>query len=166
MKKCMAVLAGFLFFMGAAFAEGYVNANDLEVGSFTGKVELEDGFAIYGSAEKPITVDNTEIPPAPDGEVFTKRINTKGAGNTSYRCVSFPVTAGEKVTVYAFSGNKTDTRTLIIANENGDQVTTMDCPPYGSRIMAINSFKATASGTLYAYSKSGGINIYCIKVEK
>lgn len=166
MKKCMAVFAGFLFFMGVAFAEGYVNANDLDAGSFTGKVELEDGFALYGSAEKPITVDNTEVPPAPDGEVFTKRINTKGGGSPSFRSVSFPVKAGEKVTVYGFSGSKTDTRTLIIANENGEQVATMDVPAYTTGKIAINSYKAAASGTLYAYSKSGGIYIYCIKVEK
>ena len=165
MKKSMAIFAGFLFFMGVSFAEGYVNANDLETGSFKSKVELEDGFALYGSEEKPINVDVTEVPTAPDGEVFTKRINTKGGGSTTFRSVSFPVKSGEKVTVYAMSGSKTDTRTLLFMNEAGEQVAEMDVAPYTGGVIAINSFKASADGTLFTWSKSGGIYIYCIKVE-
>ncbi len=165
MKKSMAVFAGFLFFMGAAFAEGYVNANDLETGTVKSKVELEDGFALIGTEEKSLTIDNTEVPAAPDGEVFTKRINLKGAGSADYRTVTFPVKSGEKVTVYALSGSKTDVRTLLFVNENGEQVASVDVPPYTGGKIEIGSFKVSANGTLLAYSKSGGIYIYCIKVE-
>ena len=82
-----------------------------------------------------------------------------------YRTVTFPVKSGEKVTVYALSGSKTDVRTLLFVNENGEQAASVDVPPYTGGKIEIGSFKASANGTLLAYSKSGGIYIFCIKVE-
>ncbi len=166
MKKCIVFAAGFLFLSGLLTAAGYVNANDLEKGTFTIEVKLEDNFALHGTAEKAIIVDAAdEGKTAPDGEVFTQRINTKGSGNMAQRSVSFPVKAGEKVTIYGHSSSKTDTRTMLIVDSDGQTVFSMDVGPYATADVAIGSFNAPADGTLYAWSKSSGIYIYCIKVE-
>lgn len=167
MKRSIALIVGALFIASAAFAEGYVSANDLEKGTFTSTVKLEDGFELHGTAEKAIVVDAQENAlTASDGEIFTQRINTKGVGNTSQRSVSFPVKAGETVTLYGHSSSKTDTRTMLVVDADGNTVFSLDVGPAATEAIAIGSFKAPASGTLYAWSKSGGIYIYSIKVTK
>ena len=52
MKKIIAVLAAAFMFGTFTFAEGYICANDLEKGPITSEKSEEDGFVLYGSAEK------------------------------------------------------------------------------------------------------------------
>lgn len=166
MKKNLALIVGITLLAGSVFAAGYVNANDVNKGTFTNKVELDDGFAIYGTAEKDIRVDAPDVAVnAPDGETFTQRINTRGTGSVSFRSVSFPVKAGEKVTIYGHSSSKTDTRTLLVVDADGNTVFTLDVTPYATSDAVIGSFTSTTTGTLYIWSKSGGTYIYSVVVE-
>lgn len=52
MKKIIAVLAAAFMFGVSAFAEGYINANDIPVSEIKADAPQEDGFVIHGLASK------------------------------------------------------------------------------------------------------------------
>lgn len=165
MKKVL-FFAALSLFSASIFAEGYVSANDLDEGTVQGKMALDDGFAILASAEKAVVIDkagDSPIPKNADGESFNRRINLKGAGNTATRCVSFPVKAGETITVDCQTSSKTDSRTLVIVDSDGNNVLSVSAAPGEVKR---GSAKASKAGTYYAYSSKGGMYIYQIDVKK
>ncbi len=149
-----------------AFGEGYINANDLEKGEIVAESKQEDGFVILGTADKNVTVDTCPTHTADDGEVFTQRIKLNGGGAADFRNISFPVKAGETVTVYGNSGSKTDARVLIVMGAAGEVTElSMDPDPTGAK-PTIATFKAAADDTYTVYSKKSGLNVYQIKITK
>ncbi len=147
-----------------AFAKGYVNANDLEKGTLEGKTALDDGFSILASAEKPVLIDapGDPLPKNDDGEIFNMRINLKGKGSSKLRCVSFSAKAGETIMVDCATSSKTDTRTLVVVDEDGNTVLSIPSAP---EKVTRGKAKAPKSGTYYAYSSGSGMYIYQIDVK-
>ena len=164
MKKILAVTALVSLIALSVCAEGYVNANDLEKGTLTSESALEDGFKILSTAEKPVVIDapGDPLPKNPDGEQFNLRINLKGKGNTEYRCVSFPAKAGETITVDCATSSKTDTRTLVVVDAEGNNVLSIAAAPGD---VARGKAKAPKDGTYYAFSSGSGMYIYQIDVK-
>ena len=162
MKKALfAVALSSLLAFGAA-AEGYVSANDLDQGTIDSATSLEDGFKILASAEKIVIIDKADGDENADGEKFNQRINLKGKGSTSVRSVSFPVKAGETIVVDCATSSKTDTRTLVVVDSDGNNVLSIPAAP-GK--VARGSAKAKKAGTYYAYSSGSGMYIYQIDVK-
>lgn len=149
--------------LSMAFAESYVNANDLKPGTFTDVQALEDGFSLIGTADKPVEVGKADNVVYKD-ETFTQRIKLGGSGKVDARCVGFSAKSGQTVTVLGHSSSKTDTRVVIIADESGKPVGTVDVTPY-SGAPALGTVKIKADGKYFAYSKSSGIYIYEITVK-
>lgn len=164
MKKTFGVAAILAFMAFGAFAEGYVSANDLDAGTIESAKSLDDGFKILASAEKAVAIDKAgDGKTNADGEKFNQRINLKGAGSTSVRSVSFPVKAGETIVVDTETSSKTDSRTLVVVDADGNTVLSIAAAP-GK--VARGKVKATKAGTYYAYSSKGGMYIYQIDVTK
>ena len=167
MKKLISAIAAIsaALLMGAsAFAEGYINANDLTPASITEDLAAEDGFVIHGTAEKFVLIDSSDPAKAGD-DVFTQRINLKGSGKADVRSVTFPAKKGETITIYAASSSKTDARTINVANEAGEVVKEVSVKPYTDGV-TVDSFKAPADGTYAAYSAKNSMYIYQITVAK
>lgn len=168
MKKIIAALTAFAAAMAInVFAEKYVSANDLELGTLTENKTLEDDFTIMATAEKNVEV-TTQSADCPNsiatGEVFTQRIKLGGAGSSEYRNISFPAKAGQKVTVYCKSSSKTDSRTVNVCSADGAVVGTVEAAAYtgdiSSGVVAI-----PADGNYYATSSKSTIYIYEIVIE-
>ena len=167
MKKLISTIAALsaALLMGAsAFAEGYINANDLAPANLVEAQKEEDGFVINASADKFVVIDSSD-PAKYNDEVFTQRINLKGSGSVDLRSVSFPVKAGETVTVYTASSSKTDSRTLNVVNGAGEVAKEISAKPYLEGI-TVDSFKAAADGTYTAFSAKNGMYIYQITITK
>ncbi|WP_191013423.1 PPC domain-containing protein [Treponema zioleckii] len=169
MKKIIATLTAMFaaFAMGTfAFAETYINANDLESQTLTSNLECEDGFVILATPEKnmEISKQSSDCPNEVNGEVFTKRIKIGGAGKVDYRSISFNVKAGQKITVYSKSTSKTDARLVALLAADGSEVGTSEAGIYGDKI-SVGEFTAPADGTYYVTSKKSGIYVYSIIVK-
>ena len=106
MKKILTAIAVTLLFGASVFAEGYISANDLELGTVDSPRKEEDGFVLNATnAEKQFLVieDKSKDPVTCDGEKIINRINFKGGGKKDYRSISFPAKAGETVKIYCAS---------------------------------------------------------------
>lgn len=168
MKKLISILAAIAAAMTInVFAEKYVSANDLELGTLTSNKALEDDFTIKATEEKPVEISKQSAD-APNsiatGEVFTQRIKIGGAGNADYRNVSFPAKAGQKVTVYSKSGSKTEDRVVALCSEDGTELGTTVAPAYPGEIAA-GVFSISADGNYYLTSKKSTVYIYEIVIE-
>ncbi len=169
MKKIIATFTAMLaaFAMGTfAFAESYINANDLENQTLTANLECEDGFVIHATPEKNIEVSgqSSDCPNEVNGEVFTKRIKIGGSGNINYRSISFNAKAGQKITVYSKSSSKTDARLVVLLDATGAEVATSEAGIYPSNI-SVGEFTAPADGTYFITSKKSTIYVYSIIVQ-
>ena len=78
MKKIVTFIAACMMLGTFAFAEGYINANDLEAGEITEVSEQEDGFVINASAEKNVTIEKKPLHKSPQGEDYTVAIKLNG----------------------------------------------------------------------------------------
>lgn len=168
MKKVFGlVAAAAMMFSGMAFAEGYINANDLTKGDIVDLKEEEDGFVLIATADKPMSVDKAVNIDSTDGDIFTQRINLKGSGKTTGRAISFPAKKGEKVTVYSHSSNKAEARVLNLVNEDKEVIGTVAAEPLVDNGKAsVGTVDIPADGTYYLYSAKNGIYVYQVKVGK
>lgn len=167
MKKIIATLTAIVAAMTfGAFAEKYVSANDLDLGSLTSEKVLEDDFVIKATPEKGVDIQtqSSDAPNKVGDEVFTQRIKIGGKGNAEYRSVAFPAKAGEKVTVIGKSSSKTDSRSAVICSEDGTEVGSVTVGIYSEEITP-GTVTIPADGNYYVTSKSGGIYIYEITIE-
>lgn len=95
-----------------------------------------------------------------DGTSFTHYLALGGAGNTSYRSVKIPVSGACTVKV-ALMSSGSSTRTLIVADQNGSQLSTMSA----GTSLAYGVYQYTGSqGSIYLYSAGSGINLYRIQI--
>ena len=167
MKKIVTFIAACMMLATFAFAEGYINANDLEAGEITEVSEQEDGFVINASAEKNVTIEKKPLHKSPQGEDYTVAIKLNGSGNLNVRSISFPAKKGETITVHGNSGSKTDVRPLIIADSvcKALKELPMGVDVQAGTVASEGKFKVPADGTYTVYSKKSGINIYFIEVK-
>lgn len=168
MKKIVTFIATCMMLGTFAFAEGYINANDLEAGEITDVKEEEDGFVLNATPEKNLTVEKKPVHKSPAGEEYVQAIKLNGSGKAGYRSISFPAKAGETIVVHGNSGSKTDVRPLLLVNEAGEILAEMPMSVDGQAgtVASEGKFKVKADGTYTVYSKKSGINIYYIGVGK
>lgn len=168
MKKIIAALTAIAAAMTlGAFAEKYVSANDLELGTLTADKALEDDFAIKATEEKSVEISkqSSDCPNTiATGEVFTQRIKIGGMGNADYRSIFFPAKAGQKVTVYCKSSSRTDERVALVCTAEGVEVGSVVAGSYEGEISS-GVVAIPADGNYYVTSKHSTIYIYEIVVE-
>jgi len=167
MKKLVTFIAACMMLGTFAFAEGYINANDLEAGEITEATEQEDGFVLNATAEKNITIEKKPLHKSPQGEDYTVGIKLNGSGKPDFRSISFPAKKGETITIHGNSASKTEVRPLIVADSTGKVLKElpMNVDGQAGTIASEGKFKAPADGTYIVYSKKSGINIYFIEVK-
>lgn len=168
MKKIIALLTAAAAAMTmSVFAEKYVSANDLELGTLTDTKALEDDFVIVATPEKAveITKQSADAPNSiATGETFTQRIKIGGGGTPEYRNISFPAKAGQKVTVYCKSGSKTEDRVALVCSADGTELGSIVAAAYTGEISS-GVVQIPADGNYYVTSKKSTVYIYEIVVE-
>ena len=168
MKKIIAVLAAAFMFGTFTFAEGYICANDLEKGPITSEKSEEDGFVLYGSAEKAMEVKKCDTRTIGD-DTITQAISTKGSGSVikMERIITFPAKAGETIRIYC-NNSGAGSRPLHLVNvDTKEEIKTIAAGSYkDDGPVHIDSTKVAANGTYGVYSTSGGMYIYKIEINK
>ena len=163
MKKLFALLFVAFAAIGFVSAGDFITANDLEDAALTTTVEY-DGVELIATSEKGITIENLgdDTREAEDGEIFNARIKLNGGGNLTSRAIKFTSdTDNAELVVYLNSSSKTDARTLIVANEAGEEIATLTAPA-DNGIAGFATCTLPEAGEYYIYSKSSGINIYML----
>ncbi len=167
MKKLLAAIAATLLFGASVFAEGYLSANDVEMGMVTTDKKEEDGFVIHG-AQKSIEVTKADI--KIEGEKFTQRFKMGGsrveAGGAPVCVISFPAKKGETLTVYGLSSSKTAARVAEVYDSNKEVVASLPMAVYNESEPTVATFKIPADGTYSIGSKSSTIYIYYLNLSK
>ncbi len=121
---------------------------------------VNDNWTIV-SGGKQITVESCDAVTANDGNVFTKRISTKGTGTTADRHIKLVITEDSYIIAYAKSSGSA--RPLIIANEAGEAVESLTAIGKDDPLVPTRAINLTA-GTYYFYTTGGGGYIYAIKL--
>lgn len=168
MKKIIAILSAALLMSAAAFAEGYICANDVELGAIDSSVAQEDGFFLNGVPEKALEVTKSDTVVIGE-DTITQRFKFGSKpkdGGWQAPSVSFPAKAGETVTVWGLSSNKAEARVILIKDESGKIVAELPVNAYDVANCEAQTFKPSKDGTYYAVSKSSTVYIYQIKVSK
>ena len=167
MKKLLVAIAATLLFGASVFAEGYLSANDVDLGKITTDRKEEDGFVIHG-AQKAIEVTKDDV--KVNGETFTQRFKMAGAalvkGGDPVCLISFPASKGETITVYGLSSSKTEARVINVYDSNKEVIKTLPMGVYDKENVTVATFKVPANGTYSLGSKSSTIYIYYINVSK
>ena len=167
MKKLLATIVATLLFGASVFAEGYLSANDVDMGKITSDRKEEDGFVIHGT-QKAIEVTKADI--KINGEKFTQRFKMGGSavekGGAPVSVISFPAKKGETVTVYGLSSSKTEARVAEIYDSSKAVIASLPMAVYDETNPTIATFKVPADGTYSIGSKSSTIYIYYINVSK
>ena len=170
MKKLITVVAASLLLGASVFAEGFINANDLAVGTVDSPRKEEDGFVLNATkAEKQFLVveDKSSDPVTCDGEKITNRINFKGGGAADYRSISFPAKAGETIKIYCASAKKDSERPIKMINADGVEIKEFAAAKDDkSKPIAPLTIKAPATSTYTLFAKGGGWYLYKIEVVK
>ncbi|MDR2475097.1 MAG: hypothetical protein LBD45_04485 [Bacteroidales bacterium] len=154
------------------------NVSDFETGNFTTdeKTLTVNGrilTAVAGGSEIKIE-DRTSSLIEIDDYTFSKRMNLGGAGfNTgendavpTKRYLKFDVSGAAKFTVYGNSSSETEAKVLV-ASDGTAIFDDWTSPPFVSKASDKNEFQyAGPAGTIYLYSRSGGIYINGILLEE
>ena len=168
MKNLLAAIAATLLFGASLFAEGYISANDIDLGKITSDRKEEDGFIIHGAQKAiEVTKDDVKI----KGEKFTQRFKMGGSalekGGEPVCYISFPAKKGETVTIYGLSSSKTEARVAEIYNTADKSVVkALPMGVYDKENASVVSFKIPADGRYAVGSKHSTIYIYNINVSK
>lgn len=96
-----------------------------------------------------------------NGYAYTHCLALSGSGSTSSRSVAIPVNGNCTITVIGKSSGW-ETRTLILADSNGNQLTTMS---EGTTLTGRSYSYSGGAGNLYLYSANSGISIYNIQIQ-
>lgn len=78
----------------------------------------------------------------------------------TYRAVRVPV-SGSTVLKITAKSTGSDTRTLLVVNDSGQQVGSIDV----NGTLATGQVTINGNGNLYIYSKKNGINIYKMQID-
>lgn len=118
-----------------------------------------DNLTLLATEEKTMSVnpDSQTV----DGILYPYCLSLEGSGSTDYRSVKVPVAGAStiKVTLRS-SGN--NTRSLVIADESGTPLTTLDAESNATT----KSYNYNGqAGYVYLYSTNSGILLYKIQVD-
>ncbi|SFR68873.1 RICIN domain-containing protein [Anaeromicropila populeti] len=115
-------------------------------------------LALHATSAK--TMQVYEASQTLNGTTYGYCLALGGTGNTSYRSASFPVSGACSIVVTGKSSG-TSSRTLLVADANGNQLGTFSM----STSLSVQKFTYSGnSNTIYLYSSNSGINIYDIDV--
>ncbi len=166
MKKIALTLLIFMVTMCLFAEDASLSANDLEVQSIT-EVKEFDGFKIYGTASKPIEIQEIDERTAEDGEIFNNRIKLNGTGTTEVYSIGFTAKKGQKVTVYLNSSSKTDERVLnLYTPKSTDKLASIAAAPATADMTTgMGTFTIPFDGEFLIGSAKSGIYVYAIVIE-
>ena len=119
-----------------------------------------NGLTFNATSEKHMNIatGKTRI----SGETYKACLKLNGMGNLQYRSISFEVTDISNLSIVVKSNGKSD-RYLVLANSNGNVITTFTATKKGN---VINYDCSNLKGLVYLYSSNSGINIYKIELTK
>ncbi len=97
------------------------------------------------------------------GTTYTYCLSTGGGGSTSYRSVKVPVTKnGTNVIKVTMRSTGSSSRTLVVSNPTGGQLSTMTA---GTSISTQTYTYTGKNSNIYLFSNNSNINIYKIQVD-
>lgn len=143
----------------ASTSWNFKNSSFKNLGTISSTVSV-DGLTLIATSSKTMSVkaENATV----DGTSYTYCLALGGTGDKYGRSVKVPVKKNSTVKVVLRSSGSS-TRTLTVANSNGNTISTMSATSTAS----LQSYKYTGSdGYIYLYSKNSGINIYKIQVDE
>lgn len=134
----------------------------------------DNGFKNLGTIRSTITVDNLTLVATeektmsvnPDSQtvddvLYPYCLSLEGSGCKDYRSVKVPV-AGASTIKVTLKSSGTNERSLIIADENGTQLTALTAE--SNATMKSYNYNGSA-GYVYLYSSNSGILLYKIQVD-
>lgn len=142
----------------ASTSWNFKDSNFKNLGTIRSTITV-DNLTLIATSEKPMsviansqTVGNTD---------YTYCLSLEGSGSVNYRSVKVPVAGAStiKVTLKS-SGN--ETRSLVVADQNGKQLTTLKA---GASASTESYGYNGSAGYVYLYSAGSGINLYKIQVD-
>ncbi len=136
----------------------FKNSNFKDLGTISSTITV-DGLTLIATGSKTMQVKSESA--TVDGTSYTHALALGGSGNTSYRAVKVPVYGKDNIKVTLRSSGSS-TRTLVVADESGNQLGTISAAASAST----GSYYYTGDeGYVYLYSAGSGINIYKIQVD-
>lgn len=121
-------------------------------------------FTMVGTSDKKITIESSDK--TIDGESFAYCLKFGGAGNASYRYLSFAVEGPCTIKTYGASAKSSDERNLTISSGNSPLGTAMKtgyCTSSSAPVAEEYNYTGGAT-TIYIYSSKSGYNVYGIDV--
>ena len=134
------------------------NSEFVRLGSSITSDVTVNGLELNATSAKPMAMFAGDV--TIDGVTYRSALNLSGSGNTDYRSVAFDAEGLTKIEI-AIKSSGTTERTLNIATENGEILTTLAARATGEKY----TFEVDYTGKLYMYSAGSGISIYEITVE-
>ena len=119
-----------------------------------------NNLTLIATAEKTMSVipDSQTV----DGTLYPYCLSLEGSGNKNYRCVKVPL-SGTSIIKITLKSSGSTTRSLIIADENGAQLTALTAE--GNAATKSYQYNGSA-GFVYLYSANSGILLYKIQVDQ
>ncbi|MGN0183167.1 MAG: hypothetical protein ACI4DP_12300 [Candidatus Ornithomonoglobus sp.] len=170
------ITAGIHTFSASSFANSSITSNELsDDGYFELMTDSESNAITIASVSHTLAAADEEGK-ATDTVLgtFDTCIKLGGSGSVSNgkRLMAIKVSEGQTIEVYARSASTGNDRTLIIADEQGNQLTAgtawgteqdTDTKNYPAGVIPY-TVTAEEAGTIYIYSSNSGINIYAVNV--
>ena len=129
----------------------------------------QDGLTIYANSDADVTIDGNKK--SIDGVDYTQRLKLGGAGTfddngtPSARVIAFDVAGDCTIYMALMSSSSSAIRTVYVdANVNGTKINVATYNDVQGESIESRTINYTGdAGTIYIYSKSGGVNFYDIK---
>ncbi len=133
--------------------------NDFKnLGTIRSTITVND-LTLIATEDKTMSVNpNTQTV---DNTTYTYCLALGGSGSREYRSVKIPV-SGESVIKVTLMSSGDSERSLIVADGNGTELTTLPAKTVAET--AVYNYNG-AAGYLYLYSGGSGINLYKIQVD-
>jgi len=142
----------------ASTSWNFKNSSFKDLGTISSTITA-DNLTLIATGEKTMSV-NANSQTVGDTE-YTYCLSLEGSGSLNYRSVKVPVN-GESVIKVTMMSSGSSARSLVIADENGEKITTLTADTSAST--ESYNYKGSA-GYVYLYSSGSGINIYKIQVD-
>lgn len=172
MKKLFSTILTFSLIAGIAVAAKPLESRAATSTSWNFK---NNSFKNLGTISSEVTIDNLTLVATKDlpmkvkskkatiGDIsYTYALALGGRGDKNGRSVKVPISGDDTIKVTLSSSSNSSPRTLIVANESGTQLATMNAGTSAST----ESFNYAGSDSyLWLYSKNSGIDIFKIQVD-
>lgn len=120
----------------------------------------KENLTFYANSSKTMKVSSCSM--SLNGTTFTRYLALGGSGSISYRSVKVPVNGACTIKV-ALKSSGSSTRSLIVADQNGNQLSSLSA--HASISYEVYQYTGNG-GSLYFYSSNSGIHLYQIEVTQ